>query len=101
MKILRCAVFASEDCLNCTMCAVQARRYAFKCHRKSDTGRDTVYPVNAIAFHPIHGTFASGGTPVTLDAEVMRLPVSTNQHCSRASISAKLCVSESVQDDEE
>ena len=22
---------------------------------------DTVYPVNAIAFHPIHGTFATGG----------------------------------------
>lgn len=42
-------------------CAVQARRYAFKCHRKSDTGTDTVYPVNALAFHPVFGTFASGG----------------------------------------
>ncbi|RVW72410.1 Mitotic checkpoint protein BUB3.1 [Vitis vinifera] len=28
-------------------------RYAFKCHRKSEAGRDIVYPVNAIAFHPI------------------------------------------------
>ncbi|VAH88203.1 unnamed protein product [Triticum turgidum subsp. durum] len=36
-------------------------RYAFKCHRKSESGRDTVYPVNAIAFHPIYGTFATGG----------------------------------------
>ncbi|AQL02211.1 Putative pentatricopeptide repeat-containing protein mitochondrial [Zea mays] len=36
-------------------------RYAFKCHRKSEAGRDTVYPVNAIAFHPIYGTFATGG----------------------------------------
>ncbi|KAH0463961.1 hypothetical protein IEQ34_006747 [Dendrobium chrysotoxum] len=35
--------------------------YAFKCHRKSEAGRDTVYPVNAIAFHPIYGTFATGG----------------------------------------
>ncbi|CAI9271935.1 unnamed protein product [Lactuca saligna] len=28
-------------------------RYAFKCHRKSEAGRDIVYPVNAIAFHPV------------------------------------------------
>ena len=41
--------------------AAQAKRYAFKCHRKSDTGQDTVYPVNALAFHPSYGTFASGG----------------------------------------
>ncbi|CAK0749983.1 hypothetical protein CVIRNUC_001953 [Coccomyxa viridis] len=41
--------------------SVQAKRYAFKCHRKSDTGQDTVYPVNALAFHPSYGTFASGG----------------------------------------
>ena len=42
----------------------QARKYAFKCHRQpaSDaSGADIVYPVNALAFHPIHGTFASGG----------------------------------------
>lgn len=32
------------------------KKYAFKCHRSDDT----VYPVNAIAFHPI-GTFATGG----------------------------------------
>ncbi|CAL5329381.1 unnamed protein product [Camellia sinensis] len=36
-------------------------KYAFKCHRKSEAGRDIVYPVNAIAFHPIYGTFATGG----------------------------------------
>uniref|UniRef100_A0ACD6ASK0 Uncharacterized protein n=1 Tax=Avena sativa TaxID=4498 RepID=A0ACD6ASK0_AVESA len=39
----------------------QSPRYAFKCHRKSESGRDIVYPVNAIAFHPIYGTFATGG----------------------------------------
>lgn len=40
----------------------QARKYAFKCHRQaSPEGVDVVYPVNALAFHPVHGTFASGG----------------------------------------
>ena len=40
----------------------QSRKYAFKCHRQpSPEGVDVVYPVNALAFHPIHGTFASGG----------------------------------------
>ncbi|KAE8716727.1 Mitotic checkpoint protein BUB3 [Hibiscus syriacus] len=39
----------------------QAKKYAFKCHRKSEAGRDIVYPVNAIAFHPVYGTFATGG----------------------------------------
>lgn len=43
------------------------KKYAFKCHRVNDT----VYPVNAIAFHPTYGTFATGGadgTVVTWDA---------------------------------
>jgi cell cycle arrest protein BUB3 len=46
--------------------------YAFKCHREKttttspETGEtvplDVVYPVNAVAFHPIHtGSFATGG----------------------------------------
>ena len=40
----------------------QARKYAFKCHRQvAEDDTDVVYPVNALAFHPIHGTFASGG----------------------------------------
>ena len=40
----------------------QARKYAFKCHRQtSPEGIDVVYPVNALAFHPVYGTFASGG----------------------------------------
>ncbi|KAF2188251.1 mitotic checkpoint protein BUB3 [Zopfia rhizophila CBS 207.26] len=39
----------------------QARKYAFKCHRQTVDGQDVVYPVNALAFHPVHGTFASGG----------------------------------------
>ncbi|KAI1915153.1 mitotic spindle checkpoint protein Bub3 [Ophidiomyces ophidiicola] len=39
----------------------QDRKYAFKCHRQNVDGVDVVYPVNALAFHPIFGTFASGG----------------------------------------
>lgn len=39
----------------------QSRKYAFKCHRQPQDGVDVVYPVNALAFHPTHGTFASGG----------------------------------------
>jgi hypothetical protein len=32
-----------------------------QCHRRSEGGRDVVYPVHAIAFHPAFGTFATGG----------------------------------------
>lgn len=39
----------------------QSRKYAFKCHRQTVDDQDVVYPVNALAFHPVHGTFASGG----------------------------------------
>lgn len=39
----------------------QARKYAFKCHRQPVDDVDVVYPVNSIAFHPVHGTFATGG----------------------------------------
>ncbi|KAF2473821.1 mitotic checkpoint protein-like protein BUB3 [Lindgomyces ingoldianus] len=41
--------------------ASQSRKYAFKCHRQTVDGQDIVYPVHALAFHPVHGTFASGG----------------------------------------
>lgn len=48
----------------------QEKTYAFKCHRQTsntvdEDGEkrevDIVYPVNALAFHPVHGTFATGG----------------------------------------
>lgn len=41
--------------------AVQAKKYAFKCHRQMIDGVDTVYPVNGISFHPQHATFVSLG----------------------------------------
>ncbi|KAG9259185.1 WD40-repeat-containing domain protein [Emericellopsis atlantica] len=55
----------------------QARKYAFKCHRQPapDGDGDIVYPVNALEFHPVHGTFASGGGDSTValwDAEAKR-----------------------------
>jgi cell cycle arrest protein BUB3 len=40
---------------------VQKKKYAFKCHRKTDGKIQTLFPVNALAFHPLHGTFATGG----------------------------------------
>jgi cell cycle arrest protein BUB3 len=42
---------------------IQAKKYAFKCHRVIDkaSNTQTIYPVNAIAFHPIFETFATGG----------------------------------------
>ena len=56
--------------------AAQAKKYAFKCHRAvDDKGIDTVYPVNALAFHPTHGTFATGGC----DGKVQTCP-----SCSRS-----------------
>lgn len=59
----------------------QARKYAFKCHRQAAPaddyggGGDIVYPVNSLAFHPVYGTFASGGGDGTValwDAEAKR-----------------------------
>ena len=40
----------------------QRRKYAFKCHRSNVDCVDTAFPVNAIAFHPGFGTFATGGS---------------------------------------
>lgn len=42
----------------------QAQKYAFKCHRTpipEEANMERVYPVNAAAFHPTYGTFATGG----------------------------------------
>lgn len=41
--------------------AAQAAKYAFKCHRARASAAEEVYPVNAVAVHPTHGTFATGG----------------------------------------
>lgn len=43
---------------------IQKKKYAFKCHRNKDTasGLEHIYPVNAISFHNVHNTFATGGS---------------------------------------
>ncbi|KAJ8365558.1 hypothetical protein SKAU_G00143890 [Synaphobranchus kaupii] len=41
---------------------VQKKKYAFKCHRLKENGIEQVYPVNAISFHCVHNTFATGGS---------------------------------------
>ncbi|TRY59394.1 hypothetical protein DNTS_004304 [Danionella cerebrum] len=41
---------------------VQKKKYAFKCHRLKENGIEQVYPVNAISFHGLHNTFATGGS---------------------------------------
>ncbi|MEW5317013.1 MAG: hypothetical protein WDW38_008347 [Sanguina aurantia] len=39
----------------------QSLKYAFKCHRRAEGGKDIVYPVHSIVFHPVYKTFATGG----------------------------------------
>ncbi|VDK55311.1 unnamed protein product [Anisakis simplex] len=42
---------------------VQKSKYAFKCHREKDkSGTELIYPVNCLAFHPVHNTFVTGGS---------------------------------------
>eukprot|EP00842_Homolaphlyctis_polyrhiza_P004001 jgi/Hompol1/4601/HPOL_003740-RA len=40
----------------------QSKNYSFKCHRQVVDGTELIYPVNTLAYHPVHGTFASGGS---------------------------------------
>ncbi|KAF0719038.1 Aste57867_1322 [Aphanomyces stellatus] len=40
----------------------ERKGYAFKCHREKISDSETyVFPINSIAFHPVFGTFATGG----------------------------------------
>ncbi|EDV92703.1 mitotic checkpoint protein BUB3 [Drosophila grimshawi] len=41
---------------------VQRRKFAFKCHRNKDNNIEQIYPVNAVSFHNIYHTFATGGS---------------------------------------
>ncbi|KAG6334697.1 hypothetical protein ID866_4396, partial [Astraeus odoratus] len=45
---------------------VQDQKYAFKCHRQTIDDVDHVWPVNSLAFHPVHNTFASAGSDGTV-----------------------------------
>lgn len=46
--------------------AIQAKKYAFKCHRHTVNDVDHVWPVNSLAFHPVYSTFASAGSDGTV-----------------------------------
>lgn len=41
---------------------VQNKKFAFKCHRVKENNIELIYPVNAISFHNVHHTFATGGS---------------------------------------
>nr|CDJ82626.1 WD40 repeat domain containing protein [Haemonchus contortus] len=45
----------------------QKKKYAFKCHRSKEDGVECIYPVNALAFHPVNGTFATGGSDAVVN----------------------------------
>src|ERR1700754_4170068 len=52
--------------LNCTDCQDSSLNFSFRCHRDTPTATQTqpinVYSVNAISFHPQHGTFSTAGS---------------------------------------
>lgn len=39
---------------------VQKRKFAFKCHRVKENNIEIIHPVNAISFHNVYNTFATG-----------------------------------------
>ncbi|XP_035912146.1 mitotic checkpoint protein BUB3 [Anopheles stephensi] len=41
---------------------VQKKKFAFKCHRAKENEMELIYPVNAISFHSVYNTFATGGS---------------------------------------
>jgi len=41
---------------------IQKRKFAFKCHRNKENSVENIYPVNAISFHNLYNTFATGGS---------------------------------------
>ncbi|XKL64107.1 hypothetical protein PGB90_004193 [Kerria lacca] len=41
---------------------IQKKKYAFKCHRIKENDIEHIYPVNAVSFHQVYNTFATGGS---------------------------------------
>uniref|UniRef100_U5EUS7 Mitotic checkpoint protein BUB3 n=1 Tax=Corethrella appendiculata TaxID=1370023 RepID=U5EUS7_9DIPT len=41
---------------------VQKKKFAFKCHRSKENNTELIYPVNALSFHSVYNTFATGGS---------------------------------------
>lgn len=51
---LQCVLHRKDRSCCCLCCLLQ-------CHRRNENGLDVVFPVNAVAYHPVFGTFATGG----------------------------------------
>lgn len=48
------------------MLTINSSNFSFKCHRDAPQGNVTsVYAVNDISFHPVHGTFSTAGSDGT------------------------------------
>ncbi|KIM56148.1 hypothetical protein SCLCIDRAFT_1147400 [Scleroderma citrinum Foug A] len=59
---------------------VQDQKYAFKCHRQTIDDVDHVWPVNALAFHPVYDTFASVGSDGTVSIWDYKVKKQLRQH---------------------
>lgn len=51
---------------------VQKRKFAFKCHRIKENNIEHIHPVNAIAFHNVYNTFATGKA-ITINYHIPRI----------------------------
>jgi WD40 repeat protein len=58
---LRCLAFLiSNATLPCSSGLLTVPCF-LQCHRRTEEGVDVVFPVNAVAYNPLFGTFATGG----------------------------------------
>lgn len=46
---------------------IQKKKFAFKCHRVKENNVELIYPVNAISFHSVYNTFATGKLKTDVD----------------------------------
>jgi hypothetical protein len=72
-----------------------------QCHRRNEEGTDVVFPVNSIAYHPLYGTFATGGGDSVVNiwdgSNKKRLfQVTVALHCTCNNLLAVACVQHSV-----
>lgn len=54
---------------------IQKKKYAFKCHRLKENNIEQIYPVNAISFHNVHNTFATGRVDTKFFITLVSIPL--------------------------
>lgn len=54
---------------------IQKKKYAFKCHRLKENNIEQIYPVNAISFHNVHNTFATGRVDIFFFVTLASIPI--------------------------